>query len=68
MTAMSSLGNDSRRKPVPAPSVCDHCGAPMRRGEVTPYPEKDGDLHLYECTSCKLPTVHFVRRDPPPPR
>ncbi|HEY0440293.1 MAG TPA: hypothetical protein VGD36_09470 [Xanthobacteraceae bacterium] len=68
MSTMSTLGNDSGRKPSPAPTVCDHCGAPMRRGEVTPYPERDGELHLYECTACKLPTVHFVPRGPPPRR
>jgi hypothetical protein len=58
---MSPQSHSSGQRPT-APSVCDHCGGPMKLVRVVSHPEKDGDLHVYECSTCKLPVVQFVPR------
>lgn len=34
----------------------------MKLSRVVAHPEKDGDLHLFECTGCKLPVVRYEGR------
>jgi hypothetical protein len=46
----------ARKQP---PSRCDQCGAPMRLARTEPHPEREGLLHVFECTRCKLPVVIF---------
>lgn len=43
----------------PLTSRCDQCRAPMRLARTEPHPEKEGLLHVFECTQCKMPMVVF---------
>jgi hypothetical protein len=59
---MSPPSKQATPPPSPPPPQCDQCGAPMKLDRVVPHPEKPGELHVYECTGCALPTVRYVPR------